>query len=61
MDKISILIIIKGHYSVNLVHGVTILVFCNCLIMAFICTNFEKNILNGFRVIKRTQFKYFLI
>ena len=28
MDTISILIITMGHYSINLVYGVTVLVFC---------------------------------
>ena len=51
-----ILIITKGHNSLTIIHGVKVLFSAHHLIMVYICTKFRENILNGFRVMERTQF-----
>ena len=52
MDTISILIITMGHYSINLVHGVTVLVLCISAISVVINTNGHNPLkrLHGVRV-----------
>ena len=54
MGKIS-----KGHNSVKNVGGVTVLGFlfsAHRLMMVYICTKFNENILDGIKVIERTRF-----
>ena len=53
-DTISILIITKGHNSVNIY--IKFLFPAHCLIMLCICIRFLENILNNFRVMERTWF-----
>ena len=53
-----ILFIIKGYDSLNISHGIKVLFSAHPLIMVYICTKIRKNILNGFRVMERTQFQY---
>ena len=55
MDMIFTLKFTKGHNSVKSVDGVSVLTFCNCLIMLYICTKFHKNISKAFRVIEQSQ------
>ena len=56
---ISMLVNTKRHNSVRHVHGVTVLVLCTSrLMILYICTKFGENILNGFKVIDRTQCPY---
>ena len=47
-DTISILIITKGHNSINIVRGVTVLILC--VIMVYLRTKFGENILKGLSV-----------
>ena len=54
----SILIIRKRHYSINIVHGVTILVLCILSNHGLHLTKFRENIVNDFRVMERTPFQY---
>ena len=48
----------KGHYSVKNVSGVTVFFPAHCLMVAYICTKFQENILDGIKVIEWTQFLY---
>ena len=57
-DTISILKITKGNNSQKNVGGVTIVNLCTCLVMLYISTKFCEYILNGIKVIERTQFLY---
>ena len=57
----SILIIRKGRYSINIVHGVTILVLCILSNHGLHLAKFRENIVNGFRVMERTPFQYYLL
>ena len=50
-----ILFITKGHNSLNIIHRVKVLFSAHHLIM--VRTKFRENILNGFRVMERTQFQ----
>ena len=50
MDIISILIITKGHNSINIAHGVTVLIF-----LTLSDRKFGENILNGLRVMEQTR------
>ena len=52
----SILIITKGHNSVNIYIKLQFLFPAHSLIMLCICIRFLENILNNFRVMERTQF-----
>ena len=54
-----ILFMVKGHNSLNIIHGVKVLFSAYRLIMVYICTKFRGNILNGFRVIKPAQLQYY--
>ena len=54
----SILVISKGHNSVNIARRVIILLSIYRLIMVYILTKFRYNILNRFRVMERTRFQY---
>ena len=56
MDTISIVKFSKGNSSMKNVGGVTALVLCTLYIMLHFYITFHKNISEGFRVIKRTQF-----
>ena len=58
MDTISILKITKGNNSAKKVGGVTVLISARCLIMLYICAKLHEIILNGIKVIERTQFLY---
>ena len=51
------LFILKGHNSLNIIHGVIVSFSAHHLIVVFICINFRENIMNGFRVMERTQFQ----
>ena len=53
---ISILIITTGHYSVIIVHGVTVLALCTSSDHGLYLYQVLKNILNGLRVMERTDF-----
>ena len=46
----------KGHNSVKNVCGVTVLFSAHCLMVVYICSKFHENILDGIKVIERTQF-----
>ena len=52
-----ILFMVKGHKSLNIIHGVKVLSSAYRLIMVCICTKFRGNSLNGFRVMKLAQFQ----
>ena len=46
----------KERNCVRKVGGVTVLFFCTCLMMAYICTKFHENFVDGIRIIERTRF-----
>ena len=48
----------KGHNSVKNVSGVMFFFPAHCLMVAYICTKFHENILDGIKVIEWTQFLY---
>ena len=52
--------IIKGHNSLKTVGQVIVLNLCtssyDALYLVYICTRFHENILEGIKVIERTQF-----
>ena len=48
----------KGNNSAKIVSRVSILISANWLVMLYICTKFWEIILNGIKVIERTQFLY---
>ena len=48
----------KGHYSVETVDGVMILISIYSLMMRNICIKFQENISKGFRLIMRMRFVY---
>ena len=54
-DTISIPKISKGNNSAKNVGGVTVLISARRLIMLYICAKFREIILNGIKVIERTQ------
>ena len=58
VDTISIRIKLKAHSSVNIAYSVIILVLCTSYNHGLHFTKFRENILNGFRVMERTQFQY---
>ena len=45
----------KGHYSIKILVELQFLFSGHRLIMVYICTMFHENILNGIRVMERTQ------
>ena len=46
----------KGHNSVKKVDGLWFLFCAHCLMMFYICTKFDENILDGIKVIEPTRF-----
>ena len=60
-DIISILIITKGHNSLNIAYGVTFLVHRTLSNHGLHLYHFFENILNDLRFMERTRFQYLLL
>ena len=57
-DTLSILKVKKGHNSVKMKIGLRLLLSAHWLVILYICTKFNENILNDFKIVEQAQFSY---